>query len=393
MALRQIRHLRRPVIHLHVDVHMIIRIPRGIVAVIPQPLQIRRQPARTRTRNQQVTPILKQQRLQTRVHRARRLHLALVRRHRHLCRRGFAQIHIHTIKKRREIHHMLLFQRCKTLSRRRVQRCRQPRVRVFAAILPVVIHRVIRPRNHEQRQTVAIREHQRCLIRLQRTAVRQREQLPFILQPILQRARNRQPVALRHHFCPMRILQLDAARITPWVIRRELARQNPRWMAAKILAPELHAPRLINHSRHAVRQVQIPPVIGCIRMTRQIHEHIPKNLVSPQRVVAARWIYVPRPKAAFIDGQPLPLRPAKDQSAHAPIADGQRLVHGILCRLFEPDHEICSRANLRQSQPSCQRKKTVFHPLTLLQLRPQIKRKLPMIVQTHGGLCLIGGAK
>ena len=39
MALGQVGNLGRPVVHLHVDVGMIIGMPRRVGAVIPEPLQ------------------------------------------------------------------------------------------------------------------------------------------------------------------------------------------------------------------------------------------------------------------------------------------------------------------------------------------------------------------
>jgi len=46
--LGQSRHLRRPVVHLHVDVDVVVGIPRCFELLIPQTLQVRRQRSRTR---------------------------------------------------------------------------------------------------------------------------------------------------------------------------------------------------------------------------------------------------------------------------------------------------------------------------------------------------------
>ncbi|MNG12053.1 hypothetical protein D3C84_956380 [compost metagenome] len=48
MAFRQIRRLRRPIIHLNINVRMEVRLPRRSHRFVPDPLQIRRQAARAR---------------------------------------------------------------------------------------------------------------------------------------------------------------------------------------------------------------------------------------------------------------------------------------------------------------------------------------------------------
>ena len=67
MGLREIRHLRRPVVHLKVDVQVVVAVPWRVHAVVPEALQVGREPARTAARDQQVTPELKVQRLQSRI--------------------------------------------------------------------------------------------------------------------------------------------------------------------------------------------------------------------------------------------------------------------------------------------------------------------------------------
>ncbi len=60
-TLAQVRLVRRPVVHLHVDVGVVVAPPRRMVAVVPLALQIGRQPARPRGGNQQVAAILEEQ--------------------------------------------------------------------------------------------------------------------------------------------------------------------------------------------------------------------------------------------------------------------------------------------------------------------------------------------
>src|SRR5271157_168318 len=57
-AFMKIARFCRPVIHLDVNVHGVIRRPWWTKQIIPNALQIRRLPAWTRTRDEQVSPVL-----------------------------------------------------------------------------------------------------------------------------------------------------------------------------------------------------------------------------------------------------------------------------------------------------------------------------------------------
>ncbi len=67
MALGQVGGLRVPVVHLHVNVEVVIAIPRGLQALGPHALQVRGQVSGPRTADQQVPPELEVEGLQGRV--------------------------------------------------------------------------------------------------------------------------------------------------------------------------------------------------------------------------------------------------------------------------------------------------------------------------------------
>ena len=67
MELGEVRHFRRPVIHLQVDVEVIVAVPRREHAVVPQPLQVRGEPARAAARNQQIAAELKVERFEAEI--------------------------------------------------------------------------------------------------------------------------------------------------------------------------------------------------------------------------------------------------------------------------------------------------------------------------------------
>ena len=64
MQLGEVRHFRRPVVHLQVDVEVVVAVPRREHAVVPQSLQVRGKPARTAARNQQIAAELKVERFE-----------------------------------------------------------------------------------------------------------------------------------------------------------------------------------------------------------------------------------------------------------------------------------------------------------------------------------------
>ena len=70
VQLGEVGHLRRPVVHLQVDVEVIVRVPRRAHAVVPHALQVGRQIARTAAGDQQVAAELKIQRVECRIGRA-----------------------------------------------------------------------------------------------------------------------------------------------------------------------------------------------------------------------------------------------------------------------------------------------------------------------------------
>ena len=61
MALREVRHLGGPVVHLGVDVDGVVRAPGRVEVMIPDPLEVRGLGAGTRRRNQEIAPVLEQQ--------------------------------------------------------------------------------------------------------------------------------------------------------------------------------------------------------------------------------------------------------------------------------------------------------------------------------------------
>ena len=67
MQLGEIRHFRRPVVHLQIDVQVVVAVPRRKHAVVPQTLQVRRQPARAAARDQQIAAELKVERFEAEI--------------------------------------------------------------------------------------------------------------------------------------------------------------------------------------------------------------------------------------------------------------------------------------------------------------------------------------
>ena len=61
-ALREVRRVRAPVVHLDVDVRVVVAVPRRVVGVVPYSLQVRGERARTRAGNEQVATEVELQR-------------------------------------------------------------------------------------------------------------------------------------------------------------------------------------------------------------------------------------------------------------------------------------------------------------------------------------------
>ena len=70
MALSQVGLLRRPVVHLDVDVRVIVAVPRRPVALVPDSLKVGRQAPWPGTADQQVAAVLEEEALQFGVFRA-----------------------------------------------------------------------------------------------------------------------------------------------------------------------------------------------------------------------------------------------------------------------------------------------------------------------------------
>ena len=97
----QTRHFRRPVVLLQVDVDRIVAAPRRIHALVPEPLQVRRDTCRTGRRDEQVAPVLEIQGLQPGVRAALGILFQLgVRRQGGQFRVRPAQVQAHPVEKR-----------------------------------------------------------------------------------------------------------------------------------------------------------------------------------------------------------------------------------------------------------------------------------------------------
>ncbi len=94
----EIGRLGEPVVHLDVDIRVIIGMPRRIVAVVPETLQICRQTAGPRTGNQQVTAVLEKQFFQLRINRGGGLDFALVGGQGGLFGGRFAEVERHPVE-------------------------------------------------------------------------------------------------------------------------------------------------------------------------------------------------------------------------------------------------------------------------------------------------------
>jgi len=55
VAFRQVGHLRRPVVHLKVDVEVVVAVPGGLQVLVPKALEVGRQAAGARTAHQQIS--------------------------------------------------------------------------------------------------------------------------------------------------------------------------------------------------------------------------------------------------------------------------------------------------------------------------------------------------
>ena len=71
VQLGEVGHLRRPVVHLQVDVEVIVGVPRRVHAVVPEALQVRGQIAGAAARDQQIAAELEVERVERRVGRPR----------------------------------------------------------------------------------------------------------------------------------------------------------------------------------------------------------------------------------------------------------------------------------------------------------------------------------
>src|SRR6267142_7175139 len=104
MTLRQVRGLRRPVVHLCIDIDGVLALARRRHEVAPQSLQVSWLAARPRTRDQEIPAILKVQLRQLWVVALKKLHWPLVRRQTR--RFACAEIELHATKQALMFSHM-----------------------------------------------------------------------------------------------------------------------------------------------------------------------------------------------------------------------------------------------------------------------------------------------
>ena len=112
--------------------------------------------------------------------------------------------------------------------------------------------------------------------------------------------------------------------------------EQPRGMTAEELTPIFHASRLVTHVCQRFGQVQITPISSGLGVGWQTDKDLAEELVGAHSVVIAGGILVPGPETIFVHNEPFFLRRTQHQAAQAPVADGQRLVHGNPCRLLIP---------------------------------------------------------
>ena len=220
VALAQVGRFRRPIIHLDIDVGVIIGVPGRAVVVVPQPLQIGRQPAGTRAGDQQIAPVLEKQLLQSGVHRLRGGQFAPVGRLGQLRGSGASEVRRDAVEEALKILLLPGPKRAIALARRRLQGRRQPPMRVLAAVVFGIVHGIVRARGHQQGEIVAVRELQSGAARLERTALVQHPHLPFVFETVVKPARNDQPVAVHDSDPAVRIGQTRWRRRSGAVDRR-----------------------------------------------------------------------------------------------------------------------------------------------------------------------------
>src|ERR1041385_5784132 len=156
LTLGEICYFRRPIIHLDVDVGVVIRMPRWIVAVIPQPLEIGGQPSGTGAGNEQVTTILKEKLLELGIDGVDGQQFALVSRQGALRTRGIAEMRRNAIEHRLKILQMRGLEPGIAGSRSSIYLHREPSVRVCPTEIILRIPGIISSSRHEQGQGVAI---------------------------------------------------------------------------------------------------------------------------------------------------------------------------------------------------------------------------------------------
>ncbi|MCY1228948.1 hypothetical protein D9M72_412970 [compost metagenome] len=182
--------LGAPVVHLNVDVVVIVAGPRGVVAVVPQPLQVGRQPTRARRAGEQVAAVVEHDLLEPRIgHGGLERLQAQVGRQRTQRRRGLgAPGRLHAHHARREIVRVPGHQRLQAAGRGGGHALADGGHRVTAgAPAGVVRRRVVGARIEHQQQAVAVGEAQFVADARQRAAGRDSAQHRAAAQPVAQR--------------------------------------------------------------------------------------------------------------------------------------------------------------------------------------------------------------
>ena len=341
VALGEVGRLRGPVVHLDVDVGVVVAVPRRLVAVVPQPLEIGRQPTGPRAGDEQVAAVLEEEVLEARV-----VALGLVGVEPLAGGQGallggrLPDAQLDAVEERLVVLHVGGPQRVEGLRRGGAELLGEPRVGRVAAPVPRVVHHVVRACRKQEGQAVAGLELERRSVGRGRAAVVERDDLRLVLEPVGQCARGGQAVGLRGHLRLVRIGQLEGARVAAGLVGREPHDEHLVGVAGQILPLVADASALVAHPCDGLADVELPAVARRRVVGGQLEVHVAKCLVGPHRAVAARGVLVARPQAVLIELDPLRRGAAEDHRAEPPVADGERLGHPVLRRLAVPQRQV-----------------------------------------------------
>ena len=202
---------------------------------------------------------------------------------------------------------------------------------ILAVILPDIIKNVIGSGRNIDRKPVAILEFQAGGIGVgdggDSTALIFEQHLPFVFQAVAEGAGNRQPGAVGGDLGLMAVHQFQPAGVGGFFIRSELSDQHLGGMAAQVFPLILGAIQGVGDAGLGRGQIEVAPVGGGLIVSGQVEEQVAEHLIGAHFIVVASGVFIPGPETAFVQAQAFAGGQAENQRPHAPVADGQGLVH------------------------------------------------------------------